>query len=243
MVTNGAGQTVGYGYDPVGNIAALTYPDSSVVTRSYDALDRLSSVTDPLGPGTTFGYDGDSNLITTTLPNTTSVVQAYNAADGLTGITDVHGSTTLQAYNYGRNLLEQVTSSGDGSATHSYGYSPLDQLTGDGVGSVPVTTTRSVNGASEISQRVDPSGPTTTTLTYDAGHAVTGATTLSGAATIGNETFSYNGAGDRTLQTNAVDGSGASYGYDGADRLTSAAITSTAGVTTAAYSYDGDGLR
>ncbi len=65
-VTNGAGQTVGYGYDAVGNVAALTYPDSSVVTRSYDALDRLSSVTDPLGHSTTFGYDGDSNLITAT---------------------------------------------------------------------------------------------------------------------------------------------------------------------------------
>ena len=245
-VTNGAGQTVSYSYDPVGNVAALTYPDSSVVTRSYDALDRLSSVTDPLGPGTTFSYDGDSNLITTTLPNTTSVIQDYNAANGLTGITDMHGSTTLQAYGYGRDLLGQVTSSGDGSATHSYGYSPLDQLTGDGVGSVPLTTTWSVNGASEISQRVDPSGPTTTTLTYDRGHAVTGATTLSGAATTGNETFSYNGDGDRTSQTNAVDGSGASYGYDEADRLTSAAITSTAGVTTAtmaAYGYDGDGLR
>jgi YD repeat-containing protein len=48
-VTNGAGQAVGYGYDAVGNKTALTYPDASVVTRTYDALDHLSGIQDWLG--------------------------------------------------------------------------------------------------------------------------------------------------------------------------------------------------
>ncbi len=40
--TTGAGRSVGYGYDAVGNTTAITYPVSSVATRTYDTVDRTS---------------------------------------------------------------------------------------------------------------------------------------------------------------------------------------------------------
>ncbi len=246
-VTNGANQRVGYGYDAVGNVTALTYPDASVVMRTYDALDRLAGVTDWVGHATRFGYDVNSNLITETLPNTTSVAQAYNVADQLTGITDTQAGSPLWTYSYGRDLLGQLTNSADplDGKSHAYGYSPLNQLTGEGVarGGAPVTSTWAVNGAYEIGQRVDPTRPSTTTLAYDPAHEVTGLTTISGTATTKNLAFAYNGDGDRTSQADSVSGANTGYGYDQADRLTSAAISTTTGSTTASYVYDGDGLR
>lgn len=246
-VTNGANQSVGYGYDAVGNVTALTYPDASVVTRTYDALDRLASVQDWLGHTTTFGYDANSNPITETLPNTTSVVQGYNTADQLTAITDTQGGNPLWTYSYGRDPLGQVTSSADplDGQAHSYGYSALNQLTGDGVtsGGAPVTSTWTVNGAYEIGQRVDPTRPSTSTLTYDPAHEVTGLSAVSGAATTKALTFAYNGDGDRTSQADSVSGAQTTLGYDQANRLTTAVISDTTGTHQATYTYDGDGLR
>jgi len=245
-VTNGAGQSVGYGYDAVGNVTALTYPDASAVTRTYDALDRLSGVADWLGHTTQFGYDANSNLITETLPNTTSVVQGYNAADQLTAITDTQVGSPLWSYGYGRDLLGQVTTSADplDGKVHSYGYSPLDQLTSDQQGNGAITTTASwsPNAAQEITQQVNQTGSTTTTSTYDLAHELTGLQVVSGTTPTQNTTLTYNGDGDRTGQADSISGANTTYGYDQADRL-SAAISTTNGITTATYSYDGDGLR
>ncbi len=245
-VTNGANQSVGYGYDAVGNVTALTYPAAAVVTRTYDTLDRLAGITDWLGHATQFGYDADSNLITTTLPNTTSVAQGYNAADQLTAITDTQGANTLWSYGYGRDLLGQVITSTDplDGKAHSYGYSPLDQLTSDQQsGALTGTATWAPNAAQEITQQVNPTGPTTTTSTYDLAHELTALRVVSGTTPTQNLTLTYNGDGDRTSQADGISGASTAFGYDQADRLISAVISTTASITTASYSYDGDGLR
>ena len=50
MTTDPAGAlpatTVQYAYDGVGNRTRLTYPDSDLVTYAYDALNRLTAVTE-----------------------------------------------------------------------------------------------------------------------------------------------------------------------------------------------------
>lgn len=245
-VTNGAGQSIGYGYDAVGNVTNMTYPDSSVVTRTYDVLDRLSSVTDWLGHTTQFGYDANSNLITETLPNTTSVVQGYNVADQLTAITDTQASSPLWSYGYGRDLAGQVITSTDplDGKAHSYGYSPLDQLTNDQQsGALTGTATWAPNAAQEITQQVNPTGPTTTTSTYDLAHELTALRVVSGTTLTQSATLSYNTDGDRTSQADAVSGATTTFGYDQADRLTSMSVSATTGITSATYNYDGDGLR
>jgi len=242
-VTNGAGHSVGYGYDAVGNTTALTYPDGSQVTRTYDTLDRLNSVHDWLGHTARFGYDAD-NPITETLPTTTatSIVMGYDAADRLAGITDTTPLTTW-SFAYTRDKSGEITAAIDplDGHAHRYSYDKLAGLIADsqGTGTITNTVGWANDAAREVTQRLDPAGPYTSTLTYDNAHELTGTTTLSGTAILHNLSFVYNKNGDRTSQTDSVSGAKSTFGYDQADRL----ITATIGITTSSYSYDGDGLR
>ncbi len=242
--TTGAGRSVGYGYDAVGNTVAITYPDGSQVTRAYDTLDRLSSVRDWLSHTARFGYNAADNLITQTLPTstTTSIGMGYDAAERLTGITDTTPLTSW-AYAYSRDKAGEIVGAVDplDGKAHTYSYDKLAGLIGDSQGSSGITSTATWanDAAREVTQRLDPSGPYTSTLTYDNAHELTGTTTLSGTATLHNLSFLYNKNGDRTSQTDSAGGASRNFGYDQADRL----ITATTGITQASYSYDGDGLR
>ncbi len=242
--TNGAGNGVGYGYDAVGNTTTITYPDGSQVTRAYDTLDRLSSVRDWLGHTARFGYDAADNLITQTLPTstTTSIAMSYDAADRLAGITDTTPITTW-SFAYTRDKSGEITAATDpfDGKAHRYRYDKLAGLTADSQGSSGVTNTVAWANDSvrEVTQRLDPSGPYTSTLTYDTAHELTGTLTLSGTTPTKNVAYTYNKNGDRTVQTDSVGGASRTFGYDQADRL----ITATTGITQASYSYDGDGLR
>jgi len=246
--TTGAGQSLGYGYDAVGNTTAITYPNGFQVTRSYDTLDRLSSVRDWLGHTARFGYDAADNLITQTLPTstTTTIGMGYDAADRLTGITDTTPITTW-TYGYTRDKAGEITAAVDplDGQAHRYSYDKLAGLTADSQGSSGVTSTVgwANDAAREVTQRLDPSGPYTSTLTYDNAHELTGTTTLSGTTTTHNLAYTYNQNGDRTTQTDSVSGASATFGYDQADRLITAVVSDTSGITTSGYSYDGDGLR
>jgi YD repeat-containing protein len=52
--TNGAGATVGYGYDLAGRITSITYPGTTgIVKRGYDEAGHLTDVTDWAGHTTT----------------------------------------------------------------------------------------------------------------------------------------------------------------------------------------------
>ena len=55
--TNAAGFVIQYRYDNNGNLTSLIYPGSLTVNYSYDALNRLTSVTDWAGRQTTNTYD------------------------------------------------------------------------------------------------------------------------------------------------------------------------------------------
>ena len=86
--TDGAGNTLHYSYDNVGNLSALTYPDGKKVSYGYDAANRLISVTDWAGRVTQYGYDPNSRLIKTIRPNNTQQTRAYDFAGRLTSLVD-----------------------------------------------------------------------------------------------------------------------------------------------------------
>lgn len=242
-VTNGAGQTVGYRYDLAGNLTNLIYPDSSVITRTYDAANEWIGVTDPFGHTTRFGYDPAGNLQTEAYPTTAPLVSTlgYNAADQLTSIADREGSATVAAFGYARDKDGQVSAALDSldGHLHYYGYNALNQLTYD------VAANKA--GRSALGYAPDSAGEITATVNQAAGYGTLQQYDLGGELTSlqvrGSHpvtyTYGYNLDGDRTDVSIVGTPTGASYGYDEADRL----ITATVGGTQANYSYDGDGLR
>jgi len=132
--TNGAGQTVGYGYDLKGQLTSITYPGSHVVQRGYDDAGRLTSVSDWLGHTTTFTPDPDSNVTAEVYPNGTTATTGYDNADRPTSISDAPTSapsSPFASFGYTRDANEQVgsvTSAGVPADTHSYTYTALNQL-------------------------------------------------------------------------------------------------------------------
>jgi RHS repeat-associated protein len=182
---NGAGQTVGYGYDLNGQMTSITYPGSHVVQRGYDTAGRLTSVSDWLGHTTQFTPDADSNVTAEIYPNTTTATYTHNNADQMTGISDAPTSSPgspFASFSYtrdGNGQVSGVTSAGVPSDNHSYTYTPLNQLKTVGTQQLSYST------ADTVTQLNDGR-----TMAYDAADQLTSSVAqpiaLVGTATGGN---------------------------------------------------------
>lgn len=227
---NGGGQSVGYGYDIEGRLTTITYPGNKVVTRGYDDADRLTSVQDWLTNTTSFTYDPNSNLTGRTSPNTTTVTNTYDNADRLNDITHKQNTTTFASFTYTRDnagLLASTTPTGVTQPNETYTHTPIDQLATVNAGAY------TYDPADNLTQHA--SG---TRAAYDNANQLcwTAPTAGTGCATppAGATTYAYDNRGNRSTTTPAG-GSAITYGYDQANRLTTA--------PTASYAYNGDGLR
>jgi YD repeat-containing protein len=127
--TKAGGPTMGlgYGYDAVGNVTALTGSGTTSASYGfgYDALDRLTSVTGALNQ--TFAYDAHGNRTSTAgatygYLGTTFRLGTQNATtmtyDGVGNLKTVNGASTTLHYTPD-NMLKQFVS---GSQTVNFSY-------------------------------------------------------------------------------------------------------------------------
>jgi len=237
-VQNGAGASIGYGYDAAGNITQLTYPNGQQVTRGFDADERLASTKDWLENTVTFGYDPNSNQTTTTLPDTAGTVDTspFDDADQLSSITSAQGQNTLASMNYTRNGDGQITADSEAGlpgSGGSYAYNQLGQLS-------------AYNGSSYTYDQADDP----TQQNGAAGFQFNAGNELTAGPTVGSPNptaYGYDNEGERTTTTPPADVAVAptGYGYDQADDLVSAsrAASGSSPAITDSYAYNGDGLR
>jgi RHS repeat-associated protein len=104
-VTDPFSQTVGYSYDPKGNVIGLVYPDSEVVTYDYDALDRLTGVVDWDSNQTAYSYDDAGQLLQQVLPNGITSTYQYDDAGQLTLLQHAGLTQTVASYGYSYDLV------------------------------------------------------------------------------------------------------------------------------------------
>lgn len=148
IATNGF--LTSYGYDPLGNIIAVTQGSLSR-TYSYDGLSRLTQEVNPETGTTTYAYDtataGDLYQRTRPKPNqtgTATVVTTYSfdKLHRLTGTSYNDGSTPSVALSYDQssvsginlaNYLGQPTTAvaANGSASTIFTYDTMGRVTGD----------------------------------------------------------------------------------------------------------------
>jgi RHS repeat-associated protein len=227
--TNGARKTVSYGYDLDNHLTSLTYPNNQTVTRTYDDAGRLTSITDWLNHTTSLTPDADGNTVNTAYPNGVAATGSLNHADELTSITETSpGGSTLASFTYTRDGNGQLTSTsptgtGQGS-NENYGYNALNQLTSVNTPTV-FFNAYLYNAADDITRLA--SGAT---LGYDNANEMTSYATLGRPAT----TFAYDHQGNRL---NDLTGAPASYGYDQANRLTSANSPKPVSAVAAGYNH------
>ena len=202
--TDGAGNSTEYGYDGVGNMTSIEYPNGDTVKRTFNGAEELASVTDWNGNTTAFSYDGDGNLVGTTYPNGDTVTSTYNAA-GMLSATAVaptsSAASPLAQLSYTRDPAGQITVETDGGALSDsndysydaqsrvikasatpYGYDAADNPTSVG------ETSRTFNSADELVTQS--SSSSTTTFAYDKAGDRTEAAVAGGPT----ETYAYNGA-------------------------------------------------
>ena len=228
---NGAGQLTKYTYDAVERLKTLTYPPTTarplgrVVTYNYKDNGLLDSLLDgSISYG--FGYDDNANLTTTTFPNGVTETRGYDNLDRLNAI-DATGSSSLLALDYdydaGSRLITATEQLNGSTATRNFTYDDSDRL------KTSPTGTYVTDAANQLKTLANG-----TTLDYDhAGQLQTGTTTA------GTTNYSFNTRGDRTAVTPPSSGTTTSMTYSQADTTTNV----TRGSTSASYTYNGDRLR
>ncbi|GAA2136576.1 RHS repeat-associated core domain-containing protein [Kitasatospora kazusensis] len=239
--TDGAGASIGYGYDNDGRQTSIVYPGgpSQTVLQAFDKAGRQTAVTDWNNARTQFGYDNDGNLTSTAYPNGDTVTNTVDDAGRTAGTVLTNATGTLAALAYTRDGAGQLltsTPTGLPDTAQTFGYTATEQL-------------KSVSGTNPSSYGYDPAGNPTTVAGsaqgFDAASQL--CWTLPGTATssapctsapTGATTYTYNTPGDRT-NAQPASGTGSTYTYDQANRLTG--FTGPAGSAT--YTYDGAGLR
>jgi RHS repeat-associated protein len=197
--TNGASQTVSYGYDLVGNQTSITYPGDKAVSQVFDAADSLHTVTDWLGNTTNYSYDPDSELTTEAYPNSTTAATTYDPGGNVSAITDSASGTTYASFSYtrnGDNLLTSTTPTGVGQSNETYGYTALNQLQSVSTANSPYA----YDAAGNVTTLANGS-----TLSYDPADQIQGRP--------------YDAQGNRLASGPAGATGSLGYGYDQADRL------------------------
>ena len=217
--------TLAYTYDGAGNVLTVRSSNSNGLSAdyAYDALGRLSTVTDNRTSGVTnYTYDANGNLATTLLPNGVQSSYTYDTLNRLTQLNASNSGVTVANFGYvlaanGQRL--SVTEHSGRVAT--YTYDALNRLSSE-----TVTNDAATNGAigysydvvgNRLSRTSTVPGVLSSTATYDANDR------------LNSDTYDPNG---NTLSSN-----GTNYSYDFEDRLTGAANGSVS------YLYDGDGNR
>jgi RHS repeat-associated protein len=194
---------------------------------AYDALNRVTSVTDARGGVTSFAYDPNGNLVslTDTRGNTTSYT--YNSMDRVATRTDPLGHSESFTYDLNGNLSQHTDRKGQvATAT----YDALNRRTGAAYADATVSYT--VDAVGRLTQATDSIGGTITN-TYDILDRLASQVTA-----LGTMSYQYDVLGRRTQMT-VPNQSPVTYAYDAASRPTSI----TQGASAVQFAYDASNRR
>ena len=199
---------------------------TGLTTYSYDALNRLTSMTNNKGQTTTFSYDALGRRTSMTHANGVVTNYTYDAASQLLSLSHQLGATTIDSFGYSYDNVGNRKSKADNNGTANYTYdtlnrlvqainplpaNPLENYAYDAVGN---RTNSNQNGASVFNQ----------------GNQLLEDT---------NFTYQYDNNGNMTRKTAKVGGAVTTYDYDAENKLIR---VGTAGKTVN-YKYDGLGRR
>ena len=119
-----------YAYDAASNRTWLVAPDGSSNQYSYDALNRLQTLTNSLTGQFGFGYDALSRRTQLTRPNGINTNYGYDAVSHLLSVLYQSGSTTLDGASYTYDYAGNRTSKTNylNGVTSNYGYDLIYEL-------------------------------------------------------------------------------------------------------------------
>ncbi|MDX1999364.1 MAG: RHS repeat-associated core domain-containing protein [Thermoanaerobaculia bacterium] len=224
--------TTGFGYDAVGNLTEIRYPNSNVETRTYDDVDRLLTRSDLLGPLETRTYDPNGNVLTQASGNGAVTTRTFDELHRLVREELPENRVSVYTYDAAGNRLTQRDPRGFVS---SYEYDRLNRLvrTND-PSAVGTSSSTTYDLASRILTETDRRGLVTR---YER-DAVGRVTRIVDPASVGtSRSYTYDRVGNRITETDRR-GIVTSYSYDAENQVVA---TTRDGVTLAGFQYDPNG--
>ena len=218
-------------YDGLGRVIQQVDANGGQVNTSYDAMGRVSSVTNPFtaggspGPSTSYTYDDLGRVTVVTLPDSQTIQTDYDGS-AITVTDQVNRKIQRVTDGLGRLVtVNEQDSSGSLSQATSYSYDALDDLT-------------------QVNQ-----GGQYRTFKYDSIGRLLYEKIPEQSATINDGTGAYWSCKYTYTTFNAVStkqdarGVVTTYSYDSLNRVTQTSYNTVSGVTTAptvTYTYDSD---
>jgi RHS repeat-associated protein len=252
-LTDALSHATTYGYDASDRVATRTDPVQRMTSYQYDQNSNLTQVTDRKGKVTGSQYDALDRRTQVTFADTSTIASTYDAGDRITQIVDSTNGTTTRTYDNFNRLTQETTAQGtvnytydadsrratmtvSGQTVVSYAYDDAHRLTSITQGASVVSLT--YDDANRRTTLTYPNGIVATSW-YDSANRLTSLNYALGGATLGDLTYTYDAAGNRT----SVGGSWARTGipqavppatFDAANRIT------TRGGTTFSYDLNGN---
>ena len=248
-----AAVTTTFGYDDNGNQTSTAAPLSRNTSDQYDALNRLSQITDPNSGITQFGYDANDNLASVTDPRSLTTSYTHNGFGDVTQLVSPDTGTSSSTYDSGGNLK---TATDARSAVATYSYDALNRVTQVAYTDQTINFTydAGTNGKGRLTGASDANH--SLSWTFDTHGRVTGKGQTVGSVT---RSVGYGYTNDDMTSVVTPSGQTITYGYTN-HRITSVVVGSTtilSGVTynpfgpaagwiwgnstTASRTYDQDG--
>jgi RHS repeat-associated protein len=214
-----------------------TYDTRNIVTRTFDAADRVATETDALSGVTTYQYDQAGNVISVKDAENHTTKYEYDAMNRRTAVVDANGNRTSTVYNLRGEVVSVTNAMGE---TTSFQYDALGRKTQvtDPHGYVTKFTSYDANGNllcmvdanANASLQTKNSDGCTESRQYDELNRVT----LIRDALNGTTATTYDGLSHPLTQIDA-EGRQYAWAYDGLGRLSTE--TDFTGKTTS-YSSD-----
>ena len=128
------GQTVTYSYDGLDNPRRLVYPGGRTVTNTFDALNRLKTVSDGFGTIASYIYDGRKRAVRRDYLNNTRATVQYDAGRRVNHITHVRdpagANVTLndQTFTWDATYNKTTRTDVPAAITHTYSYDSVGRM-------------------------------------------------------------------------------------------------------------------
>jgi RHS repeat-associated protein len=214
-----------YTYDLNGNRTSMIDP-TGLTTYTYDALNRLTSITNNKGQVTSFTYDALSRRTSMTHANGVVTSYTYDAASQLLTLGHQFGATAINsfAYTYDKVGNRKTKTSRDG--LHDYTYDVLNRLT-QATNPLPSNRLETYN-YDAVGNR--------TNSNQNGSSVFNSANELNEDA---NFTYEYDNNGNMIQKTAKIGGGITQYEYDAENKL----VRVVSPTNTANYKYDGLGRR
>ncbi len=236
-----------YTYDANGNRTSMIDP-TGLTTYSYDALNRLISMTNNKGQTTTFTYDALGRRTSMTHTNGVVTSYTYDAASQLLNIGHQLGAITINSFAYTYDRVGNRNSKSDNNGTANYSYdalnrlvqamnplpsNPLESFTYDAVGN---RINSNQNGASVFNQMNQLLEDTNFTYEYD-----NNGNMIRKTAKVGGIVTTYEYDAENKLVRVETAGKTVNYKYDGLGRRVEKEVID-ASTTTTRYVYDNEDI-